>query len=181
MIHVVLGRIDPQPSKMQGRRPFTVEFAISTKLNILLIVPIFSGNSSQATDDGSALIIVNSESQQLFAVDPDTGAATLIEASLFLEEAMDWCLLDAARILEVPLAANLSCGSLAPRALSNPLLDTQTTSMRKGNSLYAVNANFGVAAEDVATTAYKIVRVDQDSGESWRANCTLQERSLAVS
>ncbi|CAN0243167.1 unnamed protein product, partial [Ectocarpus sp. 8 AP-2014] len=69
------------------------------------------------------------------------------------------------QILEVSLAADLSCGSLAPRALSNPLFDTQTTAMRKGNSLYAVNAKFGVAAEDVATTAYEIVRVDRDSGE----------------
>ena len=33
----------------------------------------------QAVDDGSALIIVNSQSQQLFAVDPDTGVATEID------------------------------------------------------------------------------------------------------
>lgn len=33
----------------------------------------------QAIDDGSALIIVNSQSQQLFAVDPDTGVATEID------------------------------------------------------------------------------------------------------
>ena len=66
---------------------------------------------------------------------------------------------------QVSLAADLSCGSGAPRALSNPLFDTQTTAMRKGNSLYAVNVKFGVANEDIATTAYEIVRVDRDSGE----------------
>ena len=54
---------------------------------------------------------------------------------------------------------------MAPRALSNPLFDTQTTAMRKGNSLYAVNVKFGVANEDIATTAYEIVRVDRDKGE----------------
>ena len=37
--------------------------------------------------------------------------------------------------------------------------------MRKGNSLYAVNAKFGTADEDVATTPYEIVRVDRDDGE----------------
>lgn len=63
------------------------------------------------------------------------------------------------------LSADLSCGSVAPRALSNPMFDTQTTAMRKGDSLYAVNAKFGVAEEDVDTTAYEIVRVDRDSGE----------------
>ncbi|CAN0579784.1 unnamed protein product, partial [Ectocarpus sp. 12 AP-2014] len=32
-----------------------------------------------ATDDGSRLIIVNSQSQQLFTVDPETGDASLID------------------------------------------------------------------------------------------------------
>lgn len=54
---------------------------------------------------------------------------------------------------------------MAPRSLANPLFDTPTTAMRKGNSLYAVNAKFGTADEDVATTSYEIVRVDRDDGE----------------
>lgn len=37
--------------------------------------------------------------------------------------------------------------------------------MRKGNSLYTVNAKLDVAEEDIATTAYEIVRVDRDGGE----------------
>lgn len=45
------------------------------------------------------------------------------------------------------------------------MFDTQTTAMRKGNSLYAVNAKFGVSEEDVDTAAYDIARVDRDSGE----------------
>ncbi|CAN0328705.1 unnamed protein product, partial [Hapterophycus canaliculatus] len=49
--------------------------------------------------------------------------------------------------------------------LTNALFDTPTTAMRKGNSLYAVNAKFGVGEEDRATTAYEIVRVDRDDGQ----------------
>ncbi|CAN0019062.1 unnamed protein product [Ectocarpus sp. 6 AP-2014] len=144
--------------------------------NVPVLEGAFNVNGIEATDDGSALIIVNTESQQLFAVDPDTGAATLIDLGgellpgrgdgLVLRKNTLWVVDNSLeQILEVSLAADLSCGSLAPRALSNPLFDTQTTAMRKGNSLYAVNAKFGVAAEDVATTAYEIVRVDRDSGE----------------
>ncbi|CBN74873.1 superoxide dismutase [Ectocarpus siliculosus] len=144
--------------------------------NVPVLEGAFNVNGIEATDDGSALVIVNMESQQLFAVDPDTGAATLIDLGgellpgrgdgLVLRKNTLWVVDNALeQILEVSLAADLSCGSLAPRALSNPLFDTQTTAMRKGNSLYAVNAKFGVAAEDVATTAYEIVRVDRDSGE----------------
>ncbi|CAN0559254.1 unnamed protein product, partial [Ectocarpus sp. 12 AP-2014] len=51
---------------------------------------------------------------------------------------------------------DLSCGSVARRALSHPMFDTQTTAMRKGNSLYTVNAKFGVAEENVDTTANEI-------------------------
>ncbi|CAB1104169.1 unnamed protein product [Ectocarpus sp. CCAP 1310/34] len=42
--------------------------------------------------------------------------------------------------------------------------------MRKGNSLYAVNAKVGVATEDIATMAYAIVRAVRDSGKSKMAN-----------
>lgn len=36
-------------------------------------------NVLQAVDDGSALIVVTSQSQQLFSVDPNTGVATEID------------------------------------------------------------------------------------------------------
>ncbi|CAM9696372.1 unnamed protein product [Ectocarpus sp. 13 AM-2016] len=144
--------------------------------NVPVLEGAFNVNGIEATDDGSALIIVNTEAQQLFAVDPDTGAATLIDLGgelipgrgdgLVLRKNTLWVVDNSLeRIWEVSLAANLTCGSLAPRSISNPLFDVQTTAMRKGNSLYAVNAKFGVAAEDVPATAYEIVRVDRDSGE----------------
>lgn len=66
---------------------------------------------------------------------------------------------------QISLSEDLSCGSVAPRGLTNVLFDTPTTAGRKGNSLYAVNGKFNVAEEDVPTTEFEIVRVDRDGGE----------------
>ncbi|CAM9340050.1 unnamed protein product [Ectocarpus sp. 6 AP-2014] len=142
--------------------------------NVPVVEGAFNVNGIEATDDGSKLIIVNSQSQQLFTVDPETGDASLIDLGgelpggdgLVLRKNTLWVVHPSGgEILEVSLSADLSCGSVARRALSHPMFDTQTTAMRKGNSLYAVNAKFGVAEEDVDTAAYEIVRVDRDSGE----------------
>ncbi|CAM9350375.1 unnamed protein product [Ectocarpus fasciculatus] len=145
--------------------------------NVLVLEGAVNVNGIVATDDGSALIVVNMQSRQLFSVDPDTGAATLIDlggellpgegaGGLVLRKNTLWVIENALeQVLEVSLAADLSCGSVAPRVLSNPLFNYPTTAMRKGNSLYAVNAKLGVAIEDIPTTTYEIVRVDRDSGE----------------
>lgn len=63
------------------------------------------------------------------------------------------------------LSADLSCGAVIPRVLTNELFNNPTTAARKGHSFYVVNAKFGVPEEDRSTTAYEIVRVDRDSGE----------------
>lgn len=68
-------------------------------------------------------------------------------------------------MLQVSLSADLSCGSISPRALTNPLLEQATTAMRKGNSLYAVSGKFDVPEEDRPNTTYEIARVDRDGGE----------------
>lgn len=62
------------------------------------------------------------------------------------------------------LSPDLSCGFLVPRALKSDLFDVPTTACRKGNSLYAVNAKFGVSEEDRPMTEYEIIRVDRDEG-----------------
>eukprot|EP00903_Cladosiphon_okamuranus_P016257 g14994.t1 len=144
--------------------------------NVPVLDGAFNINGIEAVDDGSALIIVNTESLQLFAVDPNTGAATEIDLGakfppgtrgdgLVLRKNTLWVVDNGLeRIHEVSLSPDLSCGSVVPRSLASPLFDTQSTAMRKGNSLYAVNAKFGTADEDVATTPYEIVRVDRDDG-----------------
>lgn len=65
---------------------------------------------------------------------------------------------------QVSLSADLSCGSVLPRVQVNEYFDYPTTTVRKGNSFYTVMLKFEVAPEDVATTAYEIVRTDRDSG-----------------
>ena len=66
---------------------------------------------------------------------------------------------------QVALSADLTCGSVLPRALMSEFFDEPATAVLKGNSLYTVTAKFFVAPEDVATTSYEIVRTDRDGGE----------------
>ena len=66
---------------------------------------------------------------------------------------------------QISLSPDLTCGSVAPRVLTNADFVTPTTAMRKGNSLYVVDAKFSVAAEDVPNTEYSITRLDRDDGE----------------
>lgn len=68
-------------------------------------------------------------------------------------------------MLQVSLSADLSCGSIAPRVLTNSAFQRPTTAMRKGNSLYAVSAKFDVPEEDWPSTSYEIARVDRDGGD----------------
>ncbi|CAN0371531.1 unnamed protein product [Pylaiella littoralis] len=145
--------------------------------NVLITEGTINLNGIEATDDGSMLIVVNRVTQQLFAVDPETGDATLIDLGgellpgtgsdgLVLRKNTLWVVDNASeQLTEVSLSADLSCGSIAPRVLKNTRFDRPTTAMRKGNSLYAVNAKFDVAEGDRPNTAYEIVRVDRDSGE----------------
>eukprot|EP00752_Nemacystus_decipiens_P012928 g11442.t1 len=137
--------------------------------NVPVLEGEFNVNGIEAVDDGSTLIIVNSQAQQLFTVDPDTGAAAEIDLGgellpgngdgLVLRKNTLWVVDNSLeQIHEISLSPDLSCGVIAPRSLASPLFDTQTTAMRKGNSLYAVNAKFATADEDVPSTPYEIVR-----------------------
>lgn len=66
---------------------------------------------------------------------------------------------------QISLSPDFTCGSVAPRVLTDPMFDNCTTGMRKGNSLYVVSAKFSTPPEDIPTTSYEIVRVDRDDGE----------------
>lgn len=54
---------------------------------------------------------------------------------------------------------------MAERTLRSEYFNVPTTADRQYNGIYAVNAKFGTATEDVPNTAYEIVRVDRDGGE----------------
>ena len=75
----------------------------------------------------------------------------------------------ASQLLQVALSADFTCGFVSPVFLTSDMFDTPTTAMRKGNSLYVVQAKFGVPFEERAMTSYEIIRVDRDAGEF---NCT---------
>ena len=72
-------------------------------------------------------------------------------------------------LLKVALSGDLTCGFVSPILLTSDMFNSPTTAMRKGNSLYVVQAKFSVPAEETAMTPYEIIRVDRDAGEY---NCT---------
>eukprot|EP00904_Undaria_pinnatifida_P006177 jgi/Undpi1/268/HiC_scaffold_1.g00264.m1 len=138
----------------------------------------FNANGIEANDDGSTLIVSNKYAGILFTVDPTTGNATAIDLGgdfvygdgLVLRQNTLWAIENGSdggpqQIKQVTLSADLSCGAVIPRVLTNELFNNPTTAARKGHSFYVVNAKFGVPEEDRSTTAYEIVRVDRDSGE----------------
>ncbi|CAM9316699.1 unnamed protein product [Ascophyllum nodosum] len=142
----------------------------------------FNANGIEASDDGRTLIVANSQEGVLYNVDPETGLSTPIDLGgeavngdgLVLRKNTLWVIENSGlsprmRIREVALSADFTCGFVSPVFLTSDMFDTPTTAMRKGNSLYVVQAKFGVPFEERAMTSYEIIRVDRDAGEF---NCT---------
>ncbi|MDA1003365.1 MAG: superoxide dismutase [Chloroflexi bacterium] len=127
----------------------------------------FNINGIDATPNGNTLIVVQSGTGKLFAVDPATGVTTLIvladgESVLF----GDGILLDGKTlyvvqnrlnlIARVDLSANLASGVVVSRT-GAPTFDVPTTVAEFGNRLYAVNARFG--PPPTPTTMYWITQI----------------------
>ena len=113
--------------------------------------PGFNVNGIDATPDGKTLVIVQSNTGQVFTVDPTTGVADEIE----LDQPVtfgDGILLDGKtlyvarnqqnRIAAIRLSPDLTSGSVVTHITTEPALDIPTTIAGFGNSLYAVNARF---------------------------------------
>jgi sugar lactone lactonase YvrE len=113
--------------------------------------PGFNVNGIDATPDGKTLVIVQSNTGQVFTVDPTTGVADEIE----LDQPVtfgDGILLDGKtlyvarnqqnRIAVIRLSPDLTSGSLVTHITTDPALDIPTTIAEFGNSLYVVNARF---------------------------------------
>jgi sugar lactone lactonase YvrE len=113
--------------------------------------PGFNVNGIDAMPDGKKLVIVQSNTGQVFTVEPTTGVADEIR----LDEAVtfgDGLLLDGKtlyvvrnqqnRIAVIRLSPDLTSGSVADYLTTDPGLDIPTTIAEFGNSLYAVNARF---------------------------------------
>ncbi len=126
----------------------------------------FNANGIDVTADGKALLIVQSNTGKVFAVDPATGAATTVDLAGETVPNGDGLLLVGRRlhvvqnqqstVTTIALAADLRSGQIV-RRLTDPLLDVPTTVDRVGSRLYAVNARFGASA--TPSTPYWVTRL----------------------
>ena len=127
----------------------------------------FNANGIEVAEDGT-LIIVKSNTGQLFTVDPETGASTEIDLGGEAVTNGDGLLLEGStlyvvqnrdnQIAMVELAEDLSSGTVSD-TLTNPAFDVPTTLAAFDDALYAVNARFGT--EPTPDTEYAIVRVER--------------------
>jgi sugar lactone lactonase YvrE len=125
----------------------------------------FNANGIEATPSGDTLIIVNSSGQALYAVDPATGAAALIDLGGDDVPNGDGLVLSGNTLYVVQNRSNqvgrISLGrDLTTGAVGEPIVSPDfavpTTAARFGDSLYVVNAKFG-SPPDV--TDYEIVEI----------------------
>jgi sugar lactone lactonase YvrE len=132
----------------------------------------FNANGIEATPNGQTLVVVQSNTGQLFTVDPGTGVAVRIELSGGDVSFGDGILLDGKtlyvvqnqldRVAVVELAPHLASGDIVGH-LTDPALDVPTTIAEFGRRLYAVNARFGIADPDAA--AYDVVQLRKGAHE----------------
>ncbi|WP_411964377.1 hypothetical protein [Haloferax sp. YSMS24] len=128
----------------------------------------FNANGIDAPPNGEYLVVVNSTAGLLYNVDPATGDATEIDLGGASLTAGDGILLAGRTLYVVRNQLNLiAVVKLDPDALggelvgeiTNPQFDVPTTVAGFGNSLYAVNARFGIG--DPANAEYDVVRVSK--------------------
>jgi PQQ-like domain len=124
----------------------------------------FNANGIAATPDGGTLIVVNSTTGKLFAVDARTGVARLIQAPLVQQG--DGILLAGPLLFVVQNRQNKIAVLLLDRRLRrgvllaelrDPDFDIPTTVARLGFRLYAINARFDTPPEP--DTVYEVVKV----------------------
>jgi hypothetical protein len=123
----------------------------------------FNANGIAATPDGKRLIIVQSNTGELFRANPKTGATKQIDAPDVTSG--DGILLRGKRLYVVRnqlnrvavlrLRARLSRATLKTQ-LTDPDFDIPTTIARHGKRLYVINARFG---QESPTTTYDVVQV----------------------
>jgi sugar lactone lactonase YvrE len=127
---------------------------------------VFNANGIEATPNGDALIVINSNRGEIYRVDPLTGLAELIDLGGASLSAGDGLLLDGKtlyvmrnrlnQIAVVQLANDLAAGAVTG-AITDPAFRVPTTIAEHGSSIYAVNARFGTPPGP--NVDYDIVRV----------------------
>ena len=128
----------------------------------------FNLNGIAATPNGATLIVVNSTTGKLYAIDTttietheiDLGSATMTTGDGILLHGRTLYVVRNRmnQIAVIDLAPDLSSGTVVG-AITNVNFDVPTTIARHGNALYAVNARF--TTPPTPTTAYAAVRVER--------------------
>lgn len=131
-----------------------------------VLVEGFNANGIVATADGASLIIVHSTRGELYAIDPESGDAALIDLGGATVPNGDGLALVGHtlyvmqnrinQISVVALNRALSTGDVT-KIITDAAFDVPTTIAEFGSSLYAVNARFGTPP--TPETNYDIVRV----------------------
>lgn len=126
-----------------------------------------NANGIVRTPDGRALLVVKSDTGQLFRVDPRTGRARVVDLGGYALTNGDGLLLRGRtlyavqnrlnKVAVVSLNAAGTRGELR-RTITSPAFDVPSTVARSGRHLYLPNARF-TATGDPATLAYGINRV----------------------
>jgi hypothetical protein len=135
----------------------------------------FNLNGIDAAKHGKWLLAVQSNEGKLFRINPRNGKTRELELTGGNVMTGDGILLQGRRLFVVQNTMNqiavirvdrrLREGTIK-RLIKDPLFDVPTTIDDVGhNTLYAVNARFGVPPADRPTAAYNLVRVDVSHGK----------------
>ena len=135
----------------------------------------FNLNGIDAAKNGKWLVVVQSNEGKLFRVNPRTGVTRELELTGGDVMTGDGLLLQGKRLFVVQNTMNqiavirvdrrLREGTIK-RLIMDSLFDVPTTIDDVGhNTLYAVNARFGVPPADRPSAAYNLVRVDVGKGK----------------
>jgi outer membrane protein assembly factor BamB len=151
----------PDPSAAK-RIPLSGDFVLAPQVPGELIL---NSNGIEATSDGRWLVIVQTVTGNLFRVDPHTGVAKLIDLGgdalpmgdgLLFAGSCLYAVQRSSNIAVVHLNNDLTSGVIE-RTIDDPDFRVPSTIAGFEDSLYAVNARFGVANPDQAD--YDIVKV----------------------
>ncbi len=154
----------PDPAAVK-RIPLSGDFTLAPQVPGQLIL---NSNGIEATPDGKWLVIVQTVTGGLFRVDPHTGATKLIDLGgdalpmgdgLLLADSHLYAVQRSSNIAVVHLNTDLRSGVIE-RTIDDPEFRVPSTIAGFGDSLYAVNARFGVPNPDQAD--YDVVKVPKN-------------------
>jgi len=126
----------------------------------------FNGNGIEASQNGKQLLIVNTQAEILYRVDPHSGEALEVDLDGFAMTWGDGLVLNGRtlyvvqnrfnQIAEIQLANDFLSGEVTD-VITSPAFRVPTTAAKFGSYLYAVNARFGYVPEIDPT--FEIVQV----------------------